>query len=54
MTKEEKQKIDYEIKAKIDARNKDIGEWGCVGLLAIIIFIILISVLNALQEIEKI
>lgn len=53
MTKEEKEKIDYEIKAKIDARNKDIGEWGCVGLLAIISFIILISVLNALQELEK-
>jgi hypothetical protein len=48
MTQEEKEKIDYEIKAKIDARNKDIGEWGCAGLLAIISFIILISVLGAL------
>jgi hypothetical protein len=49
MTQEEKEKIDYEIKAKIDAKNKDIGEWGCAGLLAIISFIILMSVLNALS-----
>jgi len=47
MTQEEKEKIDYEIKAKIDARNKDIGEWGCAGLLAIIFFFILIAVLGS-------
>lgn len=38
MTAEEKEKIDYEIQAKIDARNKDIGDWGCAGLLAILFF----------------
>ena len=46
MTQEEKEKIDYEIKAKIDARNKEIGEWGCAGLLAIIFFFILTGVLG--------
>lgn len=44
MTTEEKEKIDYEIQAKINARNKDIGNWGCAGLLAILFFFFLLLI----------
>lgn len=40
MTGEEKEKIDYEIKAKADARNKEIKEWGCATFIAYVIFFI--------------
>jgi hypothetical protein len=46
MTREEKEKINYEIKAKINARNKDIEEWGCAGLLAIIFFFVLTLIMQ--------
>ena len=49
MTLEEKEKIDYEIKAKIDARNKDLGEWGCAGIIVIALFFILIAILGAVS-----
>lgn len=49
MTQEEKEKIDYEIKAKIDARNKDLGEWGCAVIIAIVFVFILIAILGAIS-----
>lgn len=38
MTQEEKERIDYEIKAKINARNKEFGDWVFSAFLAIIVF----------------
>lgn len=49
MTEEEKEKIDYEIQAKINARNKDLGEWGCSGLLAILTFLLIVLLLTAMS-----
>jgi len=49
MTQEEKEKIDYEIQAKINARNKDLGEWGCAGFLAILTFCLIIIILTAIS-----
>lgn len=46
---EEKEKIDYEIKAKIDAHNKDLGEWGCAGIIAIAFIFILFAILGAVS-----
>ena len=40
MTKEEKEKIDYEIRAKKEAKELAVFEWGCAGFLAFIIFAI--------------
>ena len=48
MTQKEKEKIDYEIKAKTDARNKDLGEWGCAGLIAFFLFFMIMVVIAAL------
>jgi len=50
MTKEEKEKIDYEIKAKMDARNKDIAEWGCAGWIAIILLFCLVLVFKIITK----
>lgn len=44
MTAEQKEKIDYKIQAKIKARNKDIADWGCAGLLAILFFLFLLII----------
>lgn len=48
MTPEEKEKIDYEIKARREDRNREVFEWGCaiylvlfVGLLIYIISILM-------------
>jgi len=49
MTQEEREKIDYEIQAKINARNKDLGEWGCAGLLAILFFCFMSLLLSAIS-----
>ena len=49
MTQEEKEKIYYEMKAKINARNKDLGEWGCAGIIAIVFFCMLIAILGAIS-----
>ena len=48
MTQEEKERIDYEIQAKINARNKDLGEWGCAGLLAIFTFCFIVLILSTI------
>lgn len=37
----DKEKIDYKIKAKIDARNKEIEEWGCAMFLALFVVILI-------------
>jgi hypothetical protein len=53
MTPEEKEKIDYEIKAKIKARNEEVEQWAKAGLLAIfflfflfILLTIIITIIN--------
>lgn len=46
MTQEEKEKIDYEIKAKIHAQNKERMEWVVAGLLVLIIAFILKLIQN--------
>jgi len=49
MTQEEKEKIDYEIKAKIDARNKDLGEWVYSGFIAVAFILILFAILGVIS-----
>lgn len=41
MTKEEKERIDYEIEAKRKAKAKDMNEWNKVGCLFLVAFIII-------------
>jgi len=41
---EEKEKIDYEIQAKKNARNENLSDWGCAGFLAIMFFLIAIII----------
>ena len=44
MTQEEKERIDYEIKAKREAREKEIGEW-VIAVFKVMLFLFAVSII---------
>jgi hypothetical protein len=48
LTEAEKQKIEYEAKAKTDARNDDLAQWGCAGVILVILGLLLYTLIASI------
>ena len=48
LSEAEKQKIEYEAKAKTDARNDDLAQWGCAGVIFSILGLLLYTLITTL------
>ncbi len=46
MTQQEKERIEYEAKAKYDARAKDLYQWGCAFISVILIVLVLVIAIS--------
>lgn len=42
LSEAEKQKIEYEAKAKNEARDQDLSAWGCAGFMVLLFFFFLL------------
>ena len=50
LSEAEKQKIEYEAKAKSEAREQDLSAWGCAGFMAVLFFLLIYVLLSALAN----
>jgi hypothetical protein len=48
LSEAEKQKIEYEAKAKTNARNDDLSAWGCAGVILSILGLLLYTLITTL------
>ena len=47
LSEAEKQKIEYEAKAKNEARDQDLSAWGCAGFMVLLFFLLIYELIKS-------